>query len=92
MRQIMIGVVQNGTARAKFSGSTVSAGGKTGTAQREERDGKYRIDAWFIGFAPAENPQLAFAVIVEGGGHGGEAAVPIARVIVEKAAKIGLIK
>jgi cell division protein FtsI/penicillin-binding protein 2 len=31
---------------------------------------KHRIDSWFIGFAPVENPKIAWAVIVEGGGYG----------------------
>jgi cell division protein FtsI/penicillin-binding protein 2 len=53
--------------------------GKTGTAQA----GKGREDhAWFVGFAPAQDPRIAFAVIVEHGGHGGAAAGPIARDIV----------
>ncbi len=52
--------------------------GKTGTAQA----GTGGDHAWFAGFAPAENPRVAFAVIVEHGGHGGEVAGPIAREIV----------
>jgi len=53
--------------------------GKTGTAQA----GSGGDHAWFVGFAPAENPKIAFAVIVEHGGHGGETAGPIAREIVK---------
>jgi len=52
--------------------------GKTGTAQA----GRGADHAWFAGFAPADAPRIAFAVIVEHGGHGGEAAGPIARDIV----------
>ncbi len=65
--------------------------GKTGTAQlvsnetvmaRGGRSGGtisgFRNNSWFAGYAPAEDPQVAFAVIVEQGGHGSEAAAPIA--------------
>jgi len=53
--------------------------GKTGTAQTGHTD----PHAWFAGFAPAENPRIAFAVIIEFGGHGGTAAGPVAREIVK---------
>ncbi len=49
--------------------------GKTGTAQHPPGD----PDAWFTGFAPFENPEVAFVVLVEHGGHGGDVAAPIAR-------------
>jgi penicillin-binding protein 2 len=52
--------------------------GKTGTAQAGRGDDH----AWFAGFAPADAPRVAFAVIVEHGGHGGETAGPIARDLV----------
>ena len=53
---------------------------KTGTAERRGGD----PHAWFAGFAPARNPEIAFAVIVEGGGHGGDTAAPVAaRVLAE---------
>jgi hypothetical protein len=48
-------------------------------------------DALFIGFAPYENPQIAYAVIVEDGGHGGKAAAPIAVGVVRKALELKLI-
>jgi len=57
----------------------IAIAGKTGTAQA----GKGEDHAWFNGFAPADNPRIAFAVIVEHGGHGGTAAAPIARDIVK---------
>ena len=41
--------------------------------------------AWFAGFAPADKPQVAFAVLVEHGGFGGEVAAPVARQLVEAA-------
>jgi penicillin-binding protein 2 len=69
--------------------------GKTGTAQviemaqdEEDKDKedipyKYRDHALFVCFAPYDNPEVAVAVIVEHGGHGGSAAAPIARKIID---------
>ncbi|HLG16557.1 MAG TPA: penicillin-binding transpeptidase domain-containing protein [Blastocatellia bacterium] len=48
-------------------------------------------DAWFIGYAPAENPQIAYAVLVENGGQGARATVPIAVQIIERAAARGYV-
>jgi peptidoglycan glycosyltransferase len=54
--------------------------GKTGTAE----NGTDRTHNWFIGFAPADDPQIAVAVVIEfGGGSGGELAAPIARQMME---------
>lgn len=61
------------TAGARVPGVTVA--GKSGTA---ELGGTGEPHSWFIGFAPAEAPRVAIAVIVERGGRGGEAAAPIA--------------
>lgn len=63
----------------------VSVAAKTGTAETGEGD---RANAWAIGFAPADNPQIAFAVIVEGDEtnptpHGGDVAGPVAKAILE---------
>lgn len=64
---------------------------------RRTRDGDVEVirdtsvDALFIGFAPYENPQIAYAVIVEDGGHGGKAAAPVAVGIVRKALELKLI-
>ena len=85
IQKAMAGVVNEpgGTGGAARLWGIVAAG-KTGTAQvvglgkRGKRD-----HAWFIAFAPLESPQLAMAVLVEHGGHGGEAAAPIARKIFE---------
>ena len=69
--------------------------GKTGTAQvvsmpedgedvaEEETPYKLRDHALFVCFAPSENPEIAVAVVVEHGGHGGSAAAPIARKIID---------
>ncbi len=53
----------------------IPTAGKSGTAQL---GGSGEPNSWFIGFAPADNPQIAIAVIVEHGGRGGERAAPLA--------------
>ena len=50
-----------------------------------------RIDGWFLCIAPLEHPQLAMAVIVEGGGYGSKSAAPIAAALVLKAKELGLL-
>jgi penicillin-binding protein 2 len=45
---------------------------------------KHRDHAWFTSFAPAENPEIAVTVLVEHGGHGGSAAAPVAKKILER--------
>jgi Penicillin binding protein transpeptidase domain len=50
-----------------------------------------RIDSWFLCIAPLDRPQLAMAVIVEGGGYGARAAAPIAAALVLKARDLGLL-
>jgi peptidoglycan glycosyltransferase len=64
---------QQFTAGARIPG--VLTAGKSGTA---ELGGSGEPHSWFIGFAPADQPRVAIAVIVEQGGRGGEAAAPIA--------------
>ena len=44
---------------------------------------KHRDHAWFVAFAPIEKPKIAVAVIVEHMGHGGSAAAPLAKTIIE---------
>lgn len=58
----------------------IAVAGKTGTAEDPPRR---RPHAWFICYAPMENPRIALAVVVEQGGHGGAVAAPIARHILE---------
>jgi penicillin-binding protein 2 len=50
-----------------------------------------RIDGWFLCIAPLENPQLAMAVIIEGGGYGSRSAAPVAAALVLKAKELGLL-
>jgi cell division protein FtsI/penicillin-binding protein 2 len=45
---------------------------------KDERD-----HAWFIGYAPSEKPEIAFAIVIEHGGHGGTTAAPVARKVLE---------
>jgi len=74
-------------SRAHIPGFDVC--GKTGTAQKitfrtdEDRKEKKYQNAWFSGFAPYREPEVAVVVLVESAGHGGEAAAPIARQILE---------
>jgi penicillin-binding protein 2 len=85
VRQGLVGVVNEpgGTGGAARLNGMLAAG-KTGTAQVVTLGKKGAKDhAWFVAFAPLEKPQLAMAVLVEHGGHGGEAAAPIARKIFE---------
>ncbi len=94
VRNALKGVVQDrrGTARrCRIKGIEVA--GKTGTAQvikqtkrrqSEKMDWKYRDHAWFVAYAPADSPRIAVAVLVEHGGHGGSAAAPIAKLVIER--------
>jgi cell division protein FtsI/penicillin-binding protein 2 len=50
-----------------------------------------RIDSWFLCIAPIERPQLAMAVIIEGGGYGSKTAAPVAAALVMKARELGLL-
>lgn len=91
VRQGLVGVVNEskGTAfRARIKDG-VEVAGKTGTAQvrRQSHHGELSAydqndHAWFVGYAPAGNPKIAFAVLIEHGGHGGEVAAPAAMEIV----------
>jgi penicillin-binding protein 2 len=72
----------------------VRVAGKTGTAQVVSRKGRSeesssawyldRSHGWFAGFAPADDPQVAFAVLVEHGGSGGASAAPIAMSVMQQ--------
>lgn len=87
LTSMMISVVQEGTApAAQIPG--VQVAGKTGTAQHLPGAAPH---AWFISFAPADDPTIAVAVVVENGGkagneaYGGTVAAPIARAMMEAA-------
>ena len=70
--------VTGGTASA-CNGGTYSMAGKTGSAENPQGD----THAWFIGYAPVDNPRLAVAVILENAGGGGKHAAPVAKEIIE---------
>lgn len=83
-----------GTARRSAAGADYIMAGKTGTAQRVSRKGNVARDpktlpmhlrnrALFVAFAPAHDPRIAVAVVVEEGGSGSRAAAPVARKIVD---------
>jgi len=94
IRKALAGVVNDyGTGGgAKLPGIVV--GGKTGTAQVASVKGKmiksenlpYQIrdHAWFVGFAPVDDPQIVVAAMVEHGGHGGSAAAPIVKAVMQE--------
>jgi peptidoglycan glycosyltransferase len=82
LRNMMVEVVQGGTGtEAQIPGVVVA--GKTGTAETVTGSNVY--DAWFIFFAPADNPVVAGAVVVEHqlNGFGGAIAAPIAKQLME---------
>ncbi|HET9605966.1 MAG TPA: penicillin-binding transpeptidase domain-containing protein, partial [Nitrospira sp.] len=99
IREALAAVVTEGTGgRAKSS--LVTIGGKTGTAQTAalrtgpEKDipKKFRDHAWFVAFAPVENPKIAVAVLAEHMGHGGSAAAPLAKELIETYIKVTAAK
>jgi peptidoglycan glycosyltransferase len=82
---MMVSVVDNGTGtRAQIT--NVKVAGKTGTAEQGEGQPP---NAWFTAFAPADDPQVAVAVVVEDGGSlneratGGQVAAPIAKKVIQ---------
>jgi penicillin-binding protein 2 len=90
IKNAMVGVTKEGTGRTAFLNAEYTAGGKTGTAQvigikkgekynASKLAEKFHDNAWYIAFAPAEQPRIAVAIIVENGGKGATAAAPIVR-------------
>ena len=77
MTELMEAVVNEGTGK-KLKSNKYQAAGKTGTA---DFDSTKEAHAWFVGFAPSDNPQIAISVIVEESGAGSTYAVPIAKKI-----------
>jgi penicillin-binding protein 2 len=93
VRQSLVGVVNDGTAKAARL-PNIQVAGKTGTAQvvaldpddpKKKRARRLEDHAWFVAYAPAGDPRLAVAILVEHGGHGGEDAAPLARRIIAAA-------
>ena len=90
VRKALVGVTLEGTSAKVFAGAGYLSGGKTGTAQavtigqKDKYNGAklnehQRDHAVYMAFAPADNPQIALAVIVENAGWGAGVAAPIAR-------------
>ncbi len=74
IREGLIGVVREGTARSLNDGRVPLSAGKTGTAEVPGQ----KDNSLYVGFAPADKPQIAVAIVVEKGGYGAQSAVPIA--------------
>jgi penicillin-binding protein 2 len=90
----MLAVMQGGTASRSAQGAPYRIAGKTGTAQvftvaqnekydEKNIDERLRDHAWFVAFAPAEDPKIAIAVLVENGRSGSGTAAPIARRVMD---------
>jgi len=90
VRRALVGVTQEGTSARVFSGAGYVSGGKTGTAQavtigQKEKYNAAKMEehqrdhALYMAFAPADDPKIALAVVVENVGFGAEHAAPIAR-------------
>jgi len=90
INKALMGVNIEGTGAAAFRHAPYTSGGKTGTAQviqikqnekyvASKLEERFRDHALFMAFAPAEEPKIALAMIVENAGFGGQNAAPIAR-------------
>jgi penicillin-binding protein 2 len=94
IRKALVGVTIEGTSVRAFAGAGYTSGGKTGTAQAVGigKDQKYdarkleehqRDHALYIAYAPADEPKIAIAMVVENAGFGAEHAAPIARRVLD---------
>jgi penicillin-binding protein 2 len=94
VKHAMVGVNKEGTGARAFAGAAYVSAGKTGTAQvialkpgekysEATVDERHRDHALFIAFAPADNPKIALAVLVENAGFGARAAAPVARKVLD---------
>lgn len=89
IKEAMVGVIRQGTARRAFANAPYQAAGKTGTAQvyslrgakynAQAIDERLRDHALFMAYAPAESPRIAVALILENAGWGATMAAPVAR-------------
>jgi penicillin-binding protein 2 len=90
IRKALVGVNIEGTSARAFAGAPYTSGGKTGTAQvitiaqgakynASQMDERHRDHALYMAYAPAEDPKIAIAMIVENVGFGAQNAAPIAR-------------
>ncbi len=94
VKNALVGVNKEGTAARSFAGAAYVSAGKTGTAQvigvkqgekyvESQVQEELRDHSLFIAYAPAENPRIALAVIVENAGFGARAAAPLARKVLD---------
>jgi penicillin-binding protein 2 len=94
VRKAMVGVTLEGTSARVFAGTTYLSGGKTGTAQavgigqKDKYDARkieehLRDHALYVAYAPADDPKIALAVVVENAGFGADHAAPIARRVLD---------
>jgi penicillin-binding protein 2 len=94
IQQALVGVNKEGTGARAFAGAEYVSAGKTGTAQvialkqgekyEESRvHERHRDHALFIAYAPADNPKIALAVVVENAGFGARSAAPVARKVLD---------
>ena len=95
VKSAMVAVMQpGGTAAKAGAGASYAFAGKTGTAQvigikqgekyiESKIQERHRDHAWFMAFAPSDQPRIALAVLVENGGHGSSTAAPIARKVLD---------
>lgn len=79
IRQGMIAVTQRGTGATVFRGIKVPVAGKTGSSET----GRGTTHSWFACYAPADNPAIAVAALIDEGGEGSVAAAPVVRKVVE---------
>ena len=97
IQSALAAVVTEGTARRAQS-SLARIAGKTGTAQvvslrqksEEDTPKRFRDHAWFVAYAPFETPRIAVAVLLEHMGHGGSAAAPLAKELIEAYLSFGI--
>jgi penicillin-binding protein 2 len=93
IKHALEGVPKEGTSAAAFRGTAYVSAGKTGTAQlfglKGEKYHEHKVEerlrdhAWYIAYAPADDPKIALAVLVENGGFGAQAAAPVARKVMD---------
>lgn len=79
IRQGLVAVTTRGTGSSVFEGFAVKVAGKSGSAET----GRGTTHSWFACYAPADNPEIAVAVLVEEGGEGSVAAAPVTRKVLE---------
>ena len=94
VKAALVGVTTEGTAAIAFQGAEYTSAGKTGTAQvigikqgekyvEKEVAERLRDHSLYVAYAPADQPRIALAVVVENAGFGSRAAAPLARVVLD---------